>query len=193
MKKLLSGIVICAMSIGLAACGGESTEQTPTSTTTQTDVVQEQNSEEQNGEDQNNAETEPADDAVATEPVLTDAGDLGDYYVAIKDCSFGEDYDGNKIIVINYDFTNNSDEAAAAFVSVSETAFQDGIELETAIVMDSSVYDAGIAQKEIKSGVTLENCQCAFVLTSDSPVEFEMTELFSFDDENKLVKTFEVQ
>lgn len=30
MKKLLSGIVICAMSIGLAACGGESTEQAST-------------------------------------------------------------------------------------------------------------------------------------------------------------------
>ena len=61
-----------------------------------------------------------------------------------------------------------------------------------AIAMDESSYDAGIAQKEIKSGVTLENCQAAYVLESDSPVEFEVSELISFSDEH-LEKTFEVQ
>ena len=66
------------------------------------------------------------------------------------------------------------------------------MELETAFVMDDTVYDAGIGQKEIKPGVTLEDCQDAYILESESPVEFEVSELISFSDE-KLEKTFDVQ
>lgn len=127
-----------------------------------------------------------------TETAAADAGNLGDYYVTIKDCAFGEDYEGNKIIVVNYDFTNNSDETVSALLALNPTAFQDGVELEMAITMDDSVYNAGTAQKDIQSGVTLENCQAAYVLTSDSPVEFEVTEFIPMDD-TKLTKTFEVQ
>lgn len=122
----------------------------------------------------------------------TSEGNLGDYYVKIKGCTFAKDYEGKKIIIINYDFTNNSDETIAPFLAVHGTAFQDGIELDTALTLDSSTYDIGRAQKEVKSGTTIEDCQDGFVLSSTSPVEYEMSKLISFSDET-LEKTFEVQ
>lgn len=60
-------------------------------------------------------------------------------------------------------------------VSVGEKAFQDGVQLETALIMDSSVYEAGSSMKEVRPGTTID-VQCAYTLTSDtSTVEFELT------------------
>lgn len=101
-------------------------------------------------------------------------GDIGNFYVSIGECTFTNDYDGNKAIVINYDFTNNSDETVVPLWKTSCRAFQDGIELDSAFIFDGSVYDAGIEQKNIRPGVTLTGCQKAYVLISDSPIEFEM-------------------
>lgn len=116
-------------------------------------------------------------------------GEVGNYYVAIGDCAFAEDYHGNNVIVISYDFTNNSDETVTPLWELSTTAFQDGIELDIAFVFDNSVYDAGIAQKKIRPGVTLTGCQEAYVLISDSPVEFEVGPLFG---DPVLEKVFDV-
>ena len=90
-----------------------------------------------------------------------------------------KDYEGKDMVVINYDFTNNSEDTMSALVGIYMQAFQDGVQLDTAMVLDDSVYDAGIAQKDIKPGTTLEGCQNAFVLTSDSPVEIEVSDMFN--------------
>ena len=138
-----------------------------------------------------------ADSGEATEPqepeapAVTDAGTFGDYDVAIGDCTFGEDYEGNPIIVIHYSFTNNGEEPASALWSLGTKAYQDGVELETAIVSDTYVYDASIAQKDIKTGITLDDCQIAYVMTSDSLVEFEIPEFLGTSNDT-LYKTFEV-
>lgn len=124
-------------------------------------------------------------------PAVTDAGTLGDYDVAIGDCTFDEDYEGNPIIVIHYSFTNNGKEPASALWSLGTKAYQDGVELETAIVGDTSVYDASIDQKDIKTGITLDDCQIAYVMTSESPVEFEVSEFLRTSNDT-LYKTFEV-
>lgn len=174
MKKLVLMVTILGLTGAVYGCGGSSDTSNNNSTTQE----QQENSSEEVEE--------------VEEPVATDSGNLGDYYVEIKDCAFGQDYEGNKMIVINYNFTNNSDENAAAIWSLNQKAFQDGIQLETAIAMDDTVYNAETAMKEVQKGITIENCQIAYVLTSDSPVEFEMSELISVDD-TKLSKTFDVQ
>ena len=164
-KKVLIVVFAAFMALSLSACG-------ETTTTSQT---QDQKSEEQ-------AEQQ-------AEPEKTDTGAVGSYDVKIGDCSFGEDYEGNKMIVVNYDFTNNSDEAIMPLVAVNMKAFQDGVELEYAIAMDASVYDAGIGQKEVKPGASITGCQNAYVLTSSSPVEIEVGELMG---DPVLFKTFDV-
>lgn len=111
------------------------------------------------------------------------SGDLGDYHVEIKGAQLAEDYEGNPAIIVTYSWTNNSDDTTSAMVSTSEKAFQDGVQLDTAIIMDSDVYDSGNSMKDVRPGTTLD-IQCAFLLTSEtSVVEFEIAEWISFSDD----------
>lgn len=174
MKKLVLILTVLGLTGAIYGCGGEK------KTTSNNSTTQEQQAE------TTNEETE------TKEPVATDVGDLGKYYVEIKDCTFSQDFEGNQMIVVNYNFTNNSDENAVPSVVLDVKAFQDGIQLEPAISIDETVYNLNTGLKEVQSGITLENCQAGYVLTSTSPVEFEVSELLSLSDK-KLVKTFNVQ
>ncbi|MDD4592835.1 MAG: DUF5067 domain-containing protein [Parabacteroides sp.] len=119
-------------------------------------------------------------------------GDIGDYHVKILDASFTKDYNGTPAIVVNFEFTNNSEDAEMFLSSTNVTAYQDGVELDIAMIMNASVYDAGLAQKKIKPGVSLV-VQSAFVLASDSPVEIEVAKFISFGNDPILTKTFNLQ
>lgn len=121
----------------------------------------------------------------------TGAGNLGDYSVEILSARKSTDYEDKDAIVIRYNFTNNSDEAASFMFATQSKAFQDGVELEMAILMDDDAYNSQDLTKEIKPGASIE-VEKAFVLDSDSPVEAEVTELVSFDDEEKVEKTFDL-
>lgn len=114
---------------------------------------------------------------------MVGSGDLGDYYVEIKGAQLAEDYEGKPAIIVTYSWTNNSSDTTSAMVSTSEKAFQDGVQLDTAIIMNSDVYDSGNSMKDVRPGTTLD-IQCAFLLTSEtSTVEFEITEWISFSNE----------
>ena len=122
----------------------------------------------------------------------SDEGDIDAYHVKILDAARTEDYNGTPAIVVDFEFTNNANKAKSFMVSTNATAFQDGVELDMAIIGDESVYDAGLAQKLIKPGVSLI-VQEAFVLASDSPVEIEVTKLISIGNDTVLTKTFNVK
>lgn len=171
-KKALAMIFASFMALSLVACGSDTSASDTPATSGEPAETQQETAE------------EPA------EPETTDSGAVGDYDVTIGDCAFTTDIDGNNVIIVNYDFTNNSDEDIAPFVGISMTAFQDGVQLDAAFVMDTSVYDAGVGQKQLKPGASLTGCQNAYVLTSTSPVEVEVGPLFG---DPVLFKTFDVQ
>ncbi len=173
-KKLLALILALAMAMSMAACGGGNNNE---------------NSADNSADD---AVTESEEVAEETENVAKDEGTLGEYGVKINDCKFGKDYDGKKVIVISYDFTNNSDDSIAADFALSTKAFQNGIELESAYFLKDDWYDGSQDSKEIKPGTTITDCQEAFVLADNSDVEFEVAELISFNDET-LTKTFSIE
>lgn len=161
-------LALCAV---LAACGGDTggAGQEPVSAPAETQ----------------GAETGPADaaDSESGSGEQAGSGDLGDYHVAIKGAELAEDYEGKPVIIITYAWTNNSEDTTSAMVAVAEKAFQDGVQLETAIVMNDDVYDSGTGMKEVRPGTTLD-IQCAYLLTSEtSTVEFEITEWISFSDD----------
>lgn len=118
------------------------------------------------------------------------SGDLGDYYVEIKEALCTEDYEGNPAIVITYSWTNNSEDTTSAMVAMHEKAFQDGVGLDTAIILDSAVYDSDAGMKDVRPGTTID-VQCAFSLTNEaSVVEFEISELISFSND-RVVMNFD--
>lgn len=110
------------------------------------------------------------------------SGNLGDYNVEIKEAFTTTDYAGKPAIVVTYSWTNNSDETTNCMTSVLAKAFQDGVQLETAIIGDSDIFDSSAYMKDIRPGVTLD-IQQAFSLESNSNVEIEISEWIGFSDD----------
>lgn len=157
MKRFLALLMALIMCVSICACGAND-----------------------DSADTDNKEpvTQNGDSAEETK---VSEGALGDYEIKFTGFSLSKDYEGKDVIIVSYDFTNNSDEADAAIFALTIKAYQDGVELETAFVLENEDIDN--ATKEIKSGVTL-NCCSAFVLdNTSSSVEFEASELISFSDD----------
>ena len=138
------------------------------------------------------ATSAPIPAATEAPVILQESGPLGDFDVQIGGFEMITDYDGEPAILVEFTFTNNSEENASAMINLSYTAYQNGVQLDSAFVLDSDIYNGDDLMKEIQPGFSLF-VKVPFVLNSDSaPVEFEISESFSFNDE-KLGKTFEIQ
>lgn len=179
MKKKAFAFLLAAMALAFAACGG-------TSGGTNSPPDRPGKPAESGPAENEPAESEPeeSEPAPAQEQGRSvGSGDLGSSHVEIKGAALASDYEGNPAIIITYAWTNNGDDTTSAMVSIGEKAFQDGVQLETALIMDSSVYEAGSSMKDVRPGTTID-VQCAYALTSDtSTVEFELTEWISFSDD----------
>ena len=136
-------------------------------------------------EPQADAETAPEEQAQEAEP---EEAPQSKYAVTIDGSTVTTDYEGNPAMIVDFTFTNNSDEATSFAVACSQKAFQNGVQLETAIVMD----DLGNGyMAEIKPGATTQ-ARLAFSLTDESDVTVEVSELFSLDDTILAEATFSV-
>nr|WP_325297683.1 DUF5067 domain-containing protein [uncultured Dysosmobacter sp.] len=119
--------------------------------------------------------------------IMEGSGDIGDYEVEIKGAKLAQDYEGNPAIIITYAWTNNSDDTTNAMTSMYSQAFQDGVELETAMILDSDVYDSDASMKDVRPGTTID-IQAAYVLDSEtSVVEFEVSEWLTFESNPPVV------
>ncbi len=125
--------------------------------------------------------------------VVTTIGsqNLGKYSVTIDSCRMAKDYAGNDVVIVQYTFTNVSDEDATSFmVAIDDQVFQNGVGLNGAYVMDDSAnYDSGNQMKEIKKGASIQ-VEVAYELNDlTSDIEVEVSELFSLSD-NVVKRTF---
>ena len=130
-----------------------------------------------------------ANAAVAT----TAANTIGKYSVQIDSCRLANDYEGKPVVIVKYIFTNNSDPNPAAFwITFDDNVFQNGVGLNTAIIIDESVnYNSDNQMKEIKAGATLE-VEVAYVLNdTTTDIEVEVSELISFNN-TVITKTFSI-
>lgn len=143
----------------------------------------------QNTDSEPSQEPSPATSTPAPVEKLEEAGTLGDYAVEIHGFELAKDYSGNPAIIISYTFTNNGENATSGMVALSDIAYQNGVELDTAIISGNDIGSNNM--KDVKTGVSIE-LQAAFLLSSETaPVEYEVSEFASFSDE-KLGKTFEI-
>ena len=127
------------------------------------------------------AEEQPAESQVS-EPTQSD------YAVTIDGSTVTTDYEGAPAIIVDYTFTNNSEEDTSFAVACSQKAFQNGVQLENAIVTE----DLGNGyMAEIKPGSTT-TARIAYSLTDESDVTVEVEELFSLDDTMLAEATFSV-
>lgn len=170
MKKMLLGILLLTLAVCLCACG--STQP---------------------------AEPAPAEPA-ATEPVeavVDNTAPAAKYDVELLDAQKLTSYDGEELLVVFYNFTNNSEDTTSATIALHFKAFQDGVQLDSGYLSEdglpadkAATYDAD--WKDIRPGTTIQ-CYAAFVPASTSDIEVEVTELISFDNTILASKVYSVQ
>lgn len=174
MKKLLVSVLAGTLALSIASCG------TPNSGG---------GGEESNEPDSVVESTPKPSKEPAPVKKLEESGSIGDYQVEIHDFELSKDYSGVSAIIIGYTFTNNGDEAISGMVALSEIAYQNGVQLDTAIITEQDIGQDQM--KDVKTGASID-LKSAFLLTSETaPVEFEISEFMSLSDE-RLGKTFQI-
>lgn len=123
----------------------------------------------------------------------TSNSNLGNYTVDIASCRIAKDYEGKPVVIVKYNFTNNSDKEEAFDYTFDENVYQNGVGLNEAYVLDDSAnYNDDNQTKKIKKGTTLE-VEVAYKLNdTETDIEVEVKELFSFNND-KITKTFSIK
>lgn len=137
---------------------------------------------------------EKPDDNQGVEGVgkTTANSNLGDYKVEIKSARMTKDYSGDDVIVITYNFTNNSKKDSAFFTAFEDKVYQEGIGLNGAYILkEGDPYSADNQTKNIKTGTSLD-VDVAYTLNDKTTdVDVEVGEFFSFND-TLVKKTFKI-
>lgn len=153
MIKLIS--LIIAGTLTLTGCSSDGS----TSNTEETQVKVEKQEEEI-------ATSVKSDDMVVDQEMIT---------FKLDGIKVVKDYEGNDALEINYTFTNKQEDATSALVGVCTDGYQNGKEMEIAIVDRSEFKE----QIDLKKGVSQDNCTNYLVLTDDSEVELEVYQTYS--------------
>ena len=111
------------------------------------------------------------------------------YEVTIDDARTAEDYKGNPVIIVRFSWTNNSDKATSFAVAAFPKCFQNGVQLDTGIVVNDIDSDGYLADVKPGYGTSLE---MAYSLKDDSPVTVEVGPLVNTKGEVWAEATFDV-
>jgi hypothetical protein len=141
-----------------------------------------------------NDSTTSKDSAKTEEPASNE-----DSSVIIVDAALGRDYEGKTTIVVNYEWTNTTDETTSLMLTYTIKAYQNGVELEGSIFADDWLSDKEDTSgwvdmsKDVKPGATIKT-SAAYVLSDESaPVDIEVSDLWNWDDDLVATQTFNIK
>lgn len=138
-------------------------------------------------EENNSTENQDIFDTISTEDTgLSDKiidVDISKCHVKYLRHEIVENMVGEKCIAIYYEFTNNSKDSKAFDFTISDKAFQNGIELDISLFHVSDESKDG--SNEIKPGVTITVCSGFVLRDEESDVELEVEEWISFSSKPK--------
>ena len=136
--------------------------------------------------------TKPTDDPAET----PEDNEESDYHVVIGGAQMAKDLDGKLALIVSYTFTNNSDKASRFTLSVTDDAFQNGVELSSTALSpedyDKYQIDISASIKEIEPGETIEVNE-VYILLDDSPITIKVHETFSLNRNLLATKIFSVK
>lgn len=110
--------------------------------------------------------------------VAEGSGDIGDYYVEVLGAALTTDYEGKDAITITFSWTNNSEDTTNVGSSLLYQAFQDGVQLDYTVV--ESEYSDN-EYRDVRPGTTI-TIDVSYILSSDSTVEFELSDWLSYNN-----------
>ena len=171
MKKLISLVSTLAIIMSCTACGGK----------------------EVTDEDVDKAINEAVSDLdkeySSQDSVSSKEEETSEFEFAIKSTSLSKNYDDTDVLVIEYDFTNNSDKATSFTFACQDTVFQDGVECDSIKVICNDV-DAQQQLNDIQPGKTYTLKVGYSVPDINKPVDVVITDLFG--SETFLEQTIEL-
>lgn len=168
MKRIILILTVAAVSFtALTGCGKTRNNSTDYSGT---------NADTQNKVEQNSSSTEITEGVPMT---------LKNCIVTYRGSTLATDWSKKDAIILSFDFQNTSNDKAMFSTSVGISLYQDGIELEPAMVSNSSVYDSGSAHTNILSGTVLPVQRAYVLVNTTSPIQFEIGEWISFGGSQK--------
>ncbi|MBD5543754.1 MAG: DUF5067 domain-containing protein [Lachnospiraceae bacterium] len=157
LKWVIIGVVIIGIFSAVAGGGSDKDAQVSDNSDSQNSQMSAQNP-------SNSKEDPLSDDIIDVE--------ISDCTVKYIKHEIVENMAGDKCVAVYYEFTNNSDEGKTFDYTVSDKAFQNGVELDTSLFyVDTDNKDSS---SEIKPGVSVEVCS-GFVLRDDTTdIELEI-------------------
>lgn len=163
MKKFLGIVLAFVICVFLAACAENKTAEQPSAPKNSTEVTKP--NENEKGK------------SLITQVHLGEEFLIGggEYAVTINSLRKVEDDEGNPAVVVNYSFTNKTMESTSTLFALLIQVFQDDKELDPALVMEGVHYEH--SGKEIKPQETLQDCEEAFVMTSENKLQIEITSM----------------
>ena len=165
-KLIIWGVIIAIIVIIIAAAGSS-------------------NSSSEDSSDATSSESTTAS-SVNAEKEETDDNTIGDFKCVVKGAKLTKDWQGKDAVLITYEFTNNSDDPISFDGALDDKLYQDGIELESAIL--SSDEEAKLIDAvDLKPGITKEVKKAYSLRNKKSEIEVEIQEIFSFSDD--MIKT----
>lgn len=115
----------------------------------------------------------------ASEGDSADSNTVGNYVCTVKEAKLCKDYMDRDAVLITYEFTNNGNDAISFDVALNDNVYQDGVGLEFAILNeDTDDFDVAI-----KPGVTKEVRKAYLLRDTETDLEVEISEWFSFSND----------
>lgn len=112
-----------------------------------------------------------------------------DMDIKILGTTLGKDYGGDPILIVEYEFTNNTDEAKSFMFLCQDKAYQNGVECSSTVISDE--IDTQQQLNDVKPGVPYQLKVGYALQDKTNPVEIEITELIG--DEVFLKRTVNLQ
>ena len=157
-KRILAGICALTIIAALSACTTETTDSESSKVESSAAESKEESAE--SSEESSEEETEAAE-----------------FVFAINSTSLGKDYEDKDVLIIKYDFTNNSDEATSFTFACQDTVFQDGIECDSTVIGCDDI-DSQEQLNDIQPGKTYTVTIGYHISDTSKPVDVVVTDLF---------------
>ena len=129
-----------------------------------------------------------------TQGVQDIEGDIEGAHVKIVSAvKSGNDYENKPTVLVTYEWTNTSSKNNSFATLAHPQAFQNGVELATAIYVDApSGYDANSYLQELQPGAS-STVTLGYVLADESPVNVEVSAFLAVNSNAKVVHEFNLQ
>lgn len=106
-----------------------------------------------------------------------------DYVVSLVSHKIAVDYEGNNAVIVEFGFTNNSEEAVSFAEAMAYSAFQDGAALERTVMAEDSGADVLSEFRSIKPGAGISVTVAYRLIDETTPVDLEIERTFSFSED----------